>query len=338
MSHRSLIVLPDDTINPLLTAIDKAAHSIRVKAFLFSEPQLIDALIRAHRRGVAVKAMLNPARSSGVELNNETRRSLEAAGITTKDTNPAFKVSHEKSMVIDDTIAFIQSLNWTARHMCETRDYAIMTAHPKEVQEIINCFENDWTRTDFYPGENAHLIWCRGNGRARIARFIDEAEHTLFLQNDRYQDLIIIERLILAANRGVKVHLMSPLPHTLKQDKLVEGIGGLRVMHDVGIKIHHHTKLSLHAKLLLADHSRAIVGSINLTTGSFDERRELAIEVSDHAIIERLREITHYDWKHSGPVDLSDRGIYKDLEQIAEEGSEKLALNFERKHKKNGHG
>ena len=79
---------------------------------------------------------------------------------------------------------------------------------------------------------------------------------------------------------------------------------------------------------------KAIIGSINLTTGSFDERRELAIEIDDAKIIERLNQIAHHDWKHSYPLDLSDKGIYDDLENRGEGGSEKLVLNFEKNEKK----
>ncbi len=62
-----------------------------------------------------------------------------------------------------------------------TRDYAVVTAHKNEVDEVIAGFEADWQRKVFDPGHDAHLIWCRGNGRERIARLIDEAKHTLFV-------------------------------------------------------------------------------------------------------------------------------------------------------------
>ena len=112
-------------------------------------------------------------------------------------------------------------------------------------------------------GEKAHLIWCNGNGRSRIAAFIDQAMHTLFVHNERYQDPVIIERLVRAKARGVKVHVMAA-SHRLKKDKLVEAVGGMRVMDDVGIKVHRLKGLKLHAKMLLADNVRAVVGSINL--------------------------------------------------------------------------
>ncbi|TMB00397.1 MAG: hypothetical protein E6J64_20720, partial [Deltaproteobacteria bacterium] len=78
-------------------------------------------------------------------------------------------------------------------------------------------------------------------------------------------------------------------------------------------------------KMFLADGVAAIVGSINLAPGSLDDRRELAIEVRDEDVVERLYEVARHDWKHSHPLDLSDEGLLADLEARAEE-AEKLGL------------
>ena len=107
---------------------------------------------------------------------------------------------------------------------------------------------------------------------------------------------------------------MARPPHTLKVEKLVEGVGGLRILDDVGIKVHRLKHLRMHGKILLADGVAAIVGSMNLTPGSFDDRRELGIVVRDDAVIERLDEVVHHDWKNSHPIDLSDKGLLADLE------------------------
>ena len=334
MSYRSIIILPDDTGQSIIDAINQAEKTLRVKMFLFSDPDLIKAVIEAKQRGVRLKVMLNPARRSGAEENEDTRQKLVEAGIEVRDSNPNFVITHEKSMVIDDRLAFVKSLNWETKNLTETRDYAIVTTHPHEVEEIIQCFEADWERQDFNPGENAHLIWCSFNGRQRIARFIDQTKHSLFIQNERFQDLIIIERLVHAARRGVKVHVMARPPHTLKMEKLMEGVVGLRILDDVGIKIHKLKNLKLHGKMLLADGCRAIVGSINLTPGSFDHRRELAIEVHDPEVIERLKIIAHLDWENSHKLDLTDQGLLDDLEEFGSEGAEKFIPIEERKEKK----
>jgi cardiolipin synthase len=272
--------------------------------------------------------MLNPARRSGEDDNEATRKQLKQAGIQVIDSNPAFDLTHEKSMVVDGVAAFVKSLNWDIKDLTETRDYAIVTGHAHEVDEIVECFEADWSRKKFNPGPNSHLIWCSDNGRDRLAQFIDDVKHSLFLQNERYQDAIIIERLVRAKRHGVKVHVMTRPPHSLKKDKLIEGVGGLRIMDDVGIKVHKLKHLKLHGKLLLADGARAIVGSINLTPGSFDSRRELAIEVHDDDIVDRLHDIVRQDWENSHPLDLTDEGLLSDLEEHQSEGVERLALKM----------
>jgi phosphatidylserine/phosphatidylglycerophosphate/cardiolipin synthase-like enzyme len=332
MSHQ-LIVLPDETAKPIIDAINAAKKSLRVKMFVFSDPSLVDAVTRARKRGVDVRVMLNKARRSGEEDNQATAKKLRAVKIEVIDTNPEFDVTHEKSMVVDDETAFIQSLNWASKNLTETRDYAVVSTHGPEVKEIIDCFEADWARKPFQVDNDTLLIWCNGNGRDRIARFIDGAKHTLFVQNERYQDAVIIERLVRARERGVKVHVMARPPHKLKKEKLIEGVGGLRIMDDVGIKVHKLKHLKLHGKMLLADSSRAIIGSINLAPGSFDSRRELAIEVHKAELVARLHKIAHHDWKHSHPLDLTDEGLLQEMEEHKIEAGKELALSGGKKKK-----
>ena len=312
---RKLLVMPDDTSKPLLAAIDGAAKTLRVKMFMFSDPGFIQAVISARKRGVDVRVMLNAARRSGETENEETRKSLTAGGVTVLDSNPAFDLTHEKSMVVDDTTAFIMSLNWETKNVTETRDYAIVTEHKHEVAEVMACFDADWQRKPFDAGASAHLIWCNNNGRERFAHFVDRAKHSLWLQNERYQDAVIIERVVRAVTRGVKVHILARPPHSLKPDKLIEGVGGLRIMQDVGAKVHKLKGLKLHGKMMLADSARAIVGSVNLAPGSFDGRRELAIEVDDAPVIKQLEIVAHHDWENSRLLDLSDAGLLADLKK-----------------------
>jgi phosphatidylserine/phosphatidylglycerophosphate/cardiolipin synthase-like enzyme len=317
---RKLIVMPDDTIEPILTAIGAATKSLRIKMFSVSDRRVLSALVKAHKRKVKIRVLLNPARHSGEIQNRGARSVLLDAGIDVLDTNPAFTVTHEKSMVMDDAAAFIGSLNWDPDNFMETREFAVTTSDPAEVAEVTECFEADWSRQPFEPRRPSNLIWCPSGGRDRIAQFIDEAKHSLFVQNERYQDAIIVEHLVRAKLRGVKVHVMARPSHSLRARKLVEGVGDLRIMNDVGIGIRQMKHLKLHSKVLLADKSRAIVGSINLTSISFDERRELAIQLSDPEVVDRLSKVVHDDWRSSHALDLSDRAILSDLERHPKNG------------------
>ncbi len=314
MSH-TLIVLPDDTAKPILDAINGAKRALNIRMFLFTDETLLGAVIDAKRRGVKVRVMLNPARRNGETENEASRTRLTDAGVEVRDSNPKFALTHQKSMVVDDEIGFVESLNWEPKDLTQTRDYAIVTTHGLETREMVACFEADWAHEDFTPDPESRLIWCPDNGRPRVAEFIDASKKSLWVQNERYQDTVIIERLVRAATRGVKVHILTKRPHSLKAHKLIEGVGGLRILQDVGVKVHTMKRLKLHAKMMLADDERAIVGSINLAPGSFDGRRELAIE-TDHAhAVTRLHETAHRDWEASHKIDLSDAGLLKDLKK-----------------------
>jgi phosphatidylserine/phosphatidylglycerophosphate/cardiolipin synthase-like enzyme len=112
----------------------------------------------------------------------------------------------------------------------------------------------------------------------------------------------------------------------------VEGVGGLRIMDDVGIKIRKLKHLRLHGKVMLADGVAAIVGSINFAAGSLDGRRELAIEVRDDEVVARLHTVVRRDWEHSHPLDLSDEGLLADLQDRLEGSAQLLAIDEKRDH------
>src|SRR5438477_3358168 len=159
MSSRSLLVLPDDSAKPILDAIATASKSLRVKMFVFSDPALLRAVVAARKRGVKVQVILNPARKSGEEDNEATRKKLVEGGVDVADGNLQFSLTHEKSMVVDDTTAFVKSLNRATKNLTDTRDYAVATTHAREVREVVDCFQADWHRQRFQSADG-HLIWC----------------------------------------------------------------------------------------------------------------------------------------------------------------------------------
>ena len=325
MSHR-LIVLPDDGADAIIDPIRAARRTLNIRMFLFTDPSLLDAVIAARHRGVRVRVMLNPARRDGTSDNEVARGALLAAGVSVRDSSTEFAITHQKSMVIDNEVGFIESLNWETRDLTETRDYAVETTSAVEVEEMVRCFDADWNERPFVPAPGSNLIWCPNNGRQRIADFIDSARETLWLQNERYQDMVIIERLVRAAKRGVRVRIMSRALHKLKSKKLFEGVSGLRIVHDVGAKVRALKKLKLHGKIMIADDRRAVVGSINLSPGSFDDRRELAVETSCERVVRRLIETAEHDWKHSRKLPLSDAAVLAELEGHGVKDIGRLAL------------
>lgn len=312
-THR-LIIAPDDGIEPFQEAIRAAKKTLDIKMFQFTEQRLMNEIVAAHQRGVAVRIMLNPSRFTGEHDNDEAFAFFKKANIPVQDTNPKFPITHEKSMVIDHREAFIMSLNWAPKYFGNTRDYALVTTNTQEVNEIADCFDADWKRNDFESPTKSTLIWSVGKSRDEVIRFIRSAEESLYIQHEKYVDTPIIEALVQAkAKRNLTIHAMGLPIHSLRDFYRLEGIAGLRLLEDLDIHVRKLHGLHLHAKLMIADEKRALLSSFNFYPKCFNERRELGVLFEDEKLIETLVKIFKKDWENSKKIDLSDEGIEKDL-------------------------
>lgn len=321
-----LIVVPDDGIEPFQAAIRSATTTLDIKMFQFTEPRLLTEVADAHRRGVKVRVMLNPSRFTGEHDNDEAFDFFKKEGVPVQETNPKYPITHEKSMVIDRKKAFIMSLNWAPKYFGKTRDYALVTTFPEEVNEVTDCFDSDWKQSIFTPPQNSQLIWSVGRSREEVIHFIRSAKQSLYVQHEKYVDTPVIEALVEAcAKRKVKVHAMALPIHSLRDFYRTEGIAGLRLLEDLGIHIHKLQGLHLHAKLMIADEERALLSSFNFYPKCFNERRELGIRFEDPELIKRLVKIFQTDWESSKKMDLSDEAIAEDLRKHAEKKMSKAS-------------
>jgi phosphatidylserine/phosphatidylglycerophosphate/cardiolipin synthase-like enzyme len=301
-----LVVQPDDGVDPVLALMAEATTSLRVKQFSLSEPRLLQGLIDAHRRGVAVQVMLNPHRSSGDRANDASFEQLQQGGLAIQWTNPDFVVTHEKSIVVDDRCALVATFNLVLKYFTETRDYGIITTDPRQVAEIAAGFDADWQHVPFHPDPQTGLLWSITNSRPLMALFIDQARHSLDVQHPKYVDATILERLVAAQERGIHVRVLCGGRHGLSDYDILDTFASLRIMQRSGIRVHRQKHLKLHAKLILADGRRALLGSMNIDRSAFDLRRELGISVDDEAIIARLTRVFAHEWDHSHRYEVPD--------------------------------
>src|SRR3569623_2415887 len=100
-----VIVEPDDGLDPVLDFIMSAQRSLLIKQFTFTEPSLMEAAIDRKKAGVDVRIMLNPQRSGGDRANDDSYETFKNAGIDVQWSSPKFYVTHEKSIVVDESAA-----------------------------------------------------------------------------------------------------------------------------------------------------------------------------------------------------------------------------------------
>lgn len=301
-----ILMQPDDEGAPVVAMIDSACSSLCVKMFVFTSPTLLEAVERAHHRGVRVRIMLNQARSSGSRANDESYRRLAAAGAEVTWANPHFAVTHEKSMVVDERIALIATFNFADKYFSQTRDYGVVVTDTAIVTEILSGFEADWQHSHFEVPDTSSLVWSNHNARETIAGFIDGTRRRLQIQHPKYSDILILDRLLDALRRGVHVQIICGGKHGISPPDMLDTFSSLRVLVRAGAKLRKQHRLRLHAKLLVADNERALVGSMNIDRSAFDLRRELGIVLTEPGAVAKLQGYFEADWEAAGSYEPPD--------------------------------
>jgi len=133
-------------------AIDRADHEILVGAYsLTTGSGIVEALLRAHRRGVEVKLIADRStpcgRNSGIDP-------LAGAGVPVWIDHIA-RIAHAKTMVIDGAVTLNGSYNWTRGASANSEDLNLVAspivagayaAHWRDRQAVSLRFDRreDW--------------------------------------------------------------------------------------------------------------------------------------------------------------------------------------------------
>lgn len=298
--------MPDDGAAAVVELIDQAREQLLLKQFKLQSPLVEQALQRAAARGVRVRVMLNPHTSGGDRWNDEAFALLQGWGIAVQWTSESFPVTHEKSLVVDAQAALIATFNLADKYFTETRDYGVISHDPVVIEQVTAGFEADWERRFFAPRLDVGLVWSNAHSRGQMARVIDTASRRLWIQHPKFVDAVILERIVAARERGVKVRVLCGGKHGLSDWDVYDTFSSLRVMERFGVKIRRQKQLKLHAKLILVDGSAAMTGSMNIDRSAFDVRRELGIEVDAPEVVARLQASFEADWEGARPYSAPD--------------------------------
>ncbi|WP_457627427.1 phospholipase D-like domain-containing protein [Oceanithermus sp.] len=306
-----LLVQPDDGVQPLIDLIDGAESSIRIKMYLWtpSRMDVVEALGRAVERGVSVRVLLEREPAGG-RPSMEVISALRDRGVDLRLSKPfRFVFVHEKSMVIDDRVAWFGSGNLTGSTFKANREYMIVTDRPDWVAEIARVFDADW-RGERIDLLRAHLVWSpdrvmrgvrEGNAREKVLDLIRGARSTLFLEQAGMVDEEVIAALEDAVRRGVNVRLVGSPADPGENTYFVPGAERLR---KAGVRLRYLPSPYVHAKVIIADGNTALVGSINMSQSSMNANRELGAILTATGEPEaffRLLRTMERDWREARP-------------------------------------
>lgn len=284
-----LIQEPDDGREPILEAIREATREIHVEVYLLSDSQIVEELIREDREGTDVRVLLEEHPFGGGNINKVSSKKLSENQVEVRWANPAYPLTHEKAMIIDDKKALILNQNLTKSAFDKNREYNIIDENLEHVAEIERMFEADWERKSFTPNET-DLIISPYNSRSKLTSLINNATESINIEMEILQDPEIGKTLMEKA-KTTQIRIIIP---DLK--KIPSNFKLINKLKTAGIEIRELGSPYLHAKLIIIDDIKAYIGSVNFSTQSMDKNRELGIIVSQSDVVQTLSETFETDW------------------------------------------
>ena len=322
----------------MLAGIRAAKQSVSFENFIVADDgtgrEFTSGLETARRRGARVRVIYDPVGTLLVRGGSVARR-LRAAEIEARAFRPLSPFApwswlrlrhrdHRKLLVCDDLIAFVGGI-CIADHWAPSdrggggwRDTAVSIRGPA-VADFQVAFDRMWSRAREEPsrgpplthrpsekGEAAVIVVGDRPGLGRVAAIYqwlaDRADATIELTDAYFvAPRRVLEALIRAARRGVRVRLLVPG----RNNHPAAGLAARRIYQpllDAGAEIHEWAGVMLHAKTAVVDGVVTLVGSSNLDPLSLRRNYELNALVADPATGAAMRELFAADLEKAVPV------------------------------------
>lgn len=294
---------PEQDHTALYNAFAKAQKTIRIGIFGISSQDMADQIEKQVRRGIEVTIICDKYCT-----NNEKRKAifdqLKKAGANIMVATKGFTISHWKMFVIDDTLAFVSTMNFISRSN-QMRDLGVFTADKAVISEITAVFDQDVKNTLKQEAitpklTNTNLVWSPNNSEAKLIDLINSADSSIEIWIENMGNPNIHNALADAVKRKVQVRVLTSLC----------GLGmpaeaaykNLRDLSSKGVVVKgtpfpaNEEIPYIHAKTINVDHKAVFLGSENFSVNSLTKARELGIIFSDVATEVKMAALFEKDW------------------------------------------
>lgn len=147
----------DDPLPELLALLRGALASVRVIAYGFTLPSVVDELIAAHRRGVRVRLILDSSQAAGRAERVQVDRLRQARVPLVTGRSSKGGIIHLKMAIVDAHYMWTGSWNWSASASLQINDcYLLALPGQMAASKRIALFEREWKRLRRRSGGAAH--------------------------------------------------------------------------------------------------------------------------------------------------------------------------------------
>lgn len=328
-NHARLMEDSNTAIDTMVADIDRATKHVHLMFYIWMPDnngrKMADALMRAAKRGVVCRAMVDDL-GSRLLLKSDMWREMEAAGvklgIALKIGNPLVRVfdgridirNHRKILIIDNKITYCGSQNCADPEFLTKAKYApwvdaVMRFTGPVVRQNQYIFASDWmgnfdedirdllteSMAPTEPGFPAQVVATGPTSRTSAASemfesLIYSAKRELNITTPYYvPNASMQSALCAAANRGVDTRIIFPA----RNDDFAVAATCRSYFEELlhsGVKIFEFHGGLLHTKSLTLDNEITFIGSANMDRRSFDLNYENNILLYDIEITKIMKE------------------------------------------------
>lgn len=272
-----IIIQPEDGIDAVLSAIQRARSSIDIAVFRMDVKAILAALEAAVGRGVAVRAQVAHTNKGDEKGLRKLEVRLLDVGATVSRSPDVLLRYHGKLMVIDERTLHLYGFNFTWKDIGRSRSFGVVTSAPALVREALALLRADAGRHPYVEGCDRLLV-SPVNARRRLAAFIAGARQQLLIYDEGVTDPRMLRLIADRVKAGVDVRIIGKAGR--KAAIAAEPFPGKR----------------MHVRAMVRDRSQAFLGSQSLRTLELDKRREVGLLISDRAVVKRMVETFEADW------------------------------------------
>lgn len=294
----SALIEPGAGMSAIYALLGSAKRTIDLVMYELEDARAEELLAADAARGVDVRVILNTAYTGSA--NDAAFSYLQGHGVHVRWASSLYDLTHQKTLVVDGSVAVIMTLNWTSRYYSDTRDVAILDRGRSDIAAIQTTFNADDDGARIEPPAGADLVWSPTTSLPDLLALINGATGELYVENEEMGNSTVTEALIAAARRGVDVEICMTNSSTWAAAfrDLVDGGVHLRVYAP-------DAALYIHAKVLVRDpgasDQEAFAGSQNFSTESLQHNRELGIVLRAGTLVKQLQTMIQDDYDGAAP-------------------------------------
>ena len=314
----------------MLAAIRSARHSVTFETYIYWSGtigrEFSTALAERARAGVPVHVTIDWAGS--VKLDQALVDEMTAAGVEIEHYRPLRwynlgrfnNRTHRKLLIVDGRIAFTGGVGiadqWSGR--AEDPEHwrdSHFRAEGPVVAQFQAAFNDNWMKmTGRVLRGPAYFPELLPSGTIQAQLFIaspaggSESMHLMYLMAVAsaattvdlaaayfVPDELLIEALIEARRRGVRVRVLLPGPHIDSETVRIASKSEWGPLLREGVEIHLYQPTMMHTKMLVVDTALVSVGSTNFDYRSFRLNDEASLNVFDVPFAEQMTSVFELD-------------------------------------------